>query len=84
MPNQVSTTDDSSLMDLKNGESARIVGLQGDMVHKRRLMALGIVNGKDIALDLKAPMGDPRVYSILGYRLTIRNDDARNILVSRS
>ena len=84
MPNQVSTKNDSSLMDLKSGEHARIIGLQGEMVNKRRLMALGIVNGKDISLDVKAPMGDPRVYSILGYRLTIRNDDARNILVSRS
>ena len=84
MPKQASTQNDSSLMDLKKGEHARIIGLQGDMVSKRRLMALGIVSGKDIALDCKAPMGDPGIYSILGYRLTIRNDDARNILVSRS
>ncbi|MBF0453980.1 MAG: ferrous iron transport protein A [Magnetococcales bacterium] len=71
-----------TLADLVGFKTARIVGLKGDDVSKRRLMALGIVRGKEIALDTQAPMGDPRVYSILGYRLTIRNDDASKIIVS--
>ncbi|MBF0369534.1 MAG: ferrous iron transport protein A [Magnetococcales bacterium] len=70
-----------TLADLKNGETAKIHRLMGDETSKRRLMALGIVKGKEISLEVKAPMGDPRIYSILGYRLTIRNEDARNILV---
>ncbi|MBF0448019.1 MAG: ferrous iron transport protein A [Magnetococcales bacterium] len=67
---------------LKGGKVVRIVGLKGDDISKRRLMALGIVRGKEISLDTQAPLGDPRIYSILGYRLTIRNDDAEKILVS--
>ncbi|MBF0126566.1 MAG: ferrous iron transport protein A [Magnetococcales bacterium] len=71
-----------TLADLQVGNTAKIEGLLGDTVSKRRLMALGLVKGKEIALETKAPMGDPRIYTILGYRLSIRNDDARNVLVS--
>ena len=71
-----------SLSQLENDEVVRIVELMGDDVSKRRLMALGIVRGKEITLEKQAPLGDPRIYSILGYRLTIRNDDAEKILVT--
>lgn len=71
-----------TLADLQVGHTAKIEKLLGDTISKRRLMALGLVTGKKIELETKAPMGDPRIYSILGYRLSIRNEDAKNILVS--
>ncbi|MBF0190539.1 MAG: ferrous iron transport protein A [Magnetococcales bacterium] len=71
-----------TLAELPAGRAARIEGLIGDAIAKRRLMALGVVRGNEIALETKAPMGDPRIYTLLGYRLSLRNDDARNILVS--
>lgn len=71
-----------TLDELPVGSIARIEGLRGDDLCKKRLMALGLVRGKEIALEAMAPLGDPRIYTILGYRLSIRNDDARNILVS--
>jgi ferrous iron transport protein A len=71
-----------TLADLNDNSTMQIVGLKGDDVSRRRLMALGIVRGKKISLDTRAPLGDPRIYSILGYRLTIRNDDAQRILVT--
>ncbi|MBF0159274.1 MAG: ferrous iron transport protein A [Magnetococcales bacterium] len=73
-----------TLAEIKAGQIVRIVGLLGDDISKRRLMSLGIVRGKEISLETMAPMGDPKIYSILGYRLSIRNDDANNILVSAS
>jgi ferrous iron transport protein A len=73
-----------TLADIKSDKTVQIVGLEGDDASKRRLMALGIVRGKDISLETLAPFGDPRIYSILGYRLTIRNDDAQKILVTSS
>ena len=72
-----------SLNNLEDGKSAIILKLRGDKVSNQRFMALGFVRGQEISLETKAPMGDPRVYAILGYRLSIRNDDARNILVSQ-
>ncbi|MBF0295714.1 MAG: ferrous iron transport protein A [Magnetococcales bacterium] len=71
-----------TLADLQIGHIVRIEKLLGDAISKRRLMALGLVRGKEITLENKAPLGDPGIYSILGYRLSIRNDDARNVLVS--
>lgn len=84
VPEILKTTENRiTLADLKDNQSAEIVALTGDDVSKRRLMALGIVRGKKITLETQAPMGDPRVYTILGYRLTIRNDDAEKIVVSK-
>ena len=76
--------DGVSLSTLKIGEAAVIEKLLGDKISRQRLMALGIVKGQAITLDTKAPMGDPRVYEVLGYRLLIRNEDAENIIVSPS
>lgn len=71
-----------SLDNLKRGESAVIHKLLGDKISKMRLMALGLVRGHEISLETRAPLDDPRIYTILGYRLSIRNDDAKKILVS--
>ncbi len=71
-----------SLDSLKDGEAAVIEKLLGDKISRQRLMALGIVKGQEITLDTRAPMGDPRVYNILGYRLSIRNEDAQKIIIS--
>ena len=76
--------DGVSLSTLKIGEAAVIEKLLGDKISRQRLIALGIVKGQAITLDTKAPMGDPRVYEVLGYRLLIRNEDAENIIVSPS
>ena len=73
-----------SLNHLKNGTSGVIKGLRGDKVGNQRLMALGIVRGQRIALETNAPLNDPKIYSIMGYRLSIRNEDAGNILVAQS
>jgi len=73
---------EQTLADLTDSKVVRITGLHGDTSSKRRLMALGIITGKKIALETSAPMGDPRIYSILDYRLSLRNDDAKNITVA--
>ena len=72
-----------SLDTLQRGQAAVIDELHGGKINKQRLMALGIVRGQEISLEMSAPLNDPRIYAILGYRLSIRNDDAKNILVSR-
>ena len=45
----------------------------------RRLTVPGLVRGIEIALDLAAPLGGPRAYTIMGYQLSLRNGDARKI-----
>ena len=83
MPYQVRTNYSSSLVDLKNDQSPRVVELQEGLGLKRRLLALGVVKDGGIALGFKALIGDPEIYPILGYRMAVRNGDAWGILVSR-
>jgi len=70
-----------TLAELRPGEQARVCCVQGSAVLKRRLLAMGIVNGVEIKLQHTALLGDPRVYNILGYDLSLRNEDARRIVV---
>jgi ferrous iron transport protein A len=68
-----------TLADLKLGEEAVIAGISGDLSLKRRLSAMGIVNGVKVTLGHTAPMGDPRTYDFLDYTLSLRNTEARQI-----
>ncbi len=71
----------STLAELNPGEQGTIDRIEADASLKRRLSALGIVKGTKIYLDFTAPMGDPRAYSLLGYQLSLRNEDARRIIL---
>ena len=42
---------------------------------------MGVVSGVEVSLEHTAPMGDPRVYTILGYNLSLRNEDARKVML---
>lgn len=70
-----------SLAELKKGERGVVERIEGDSAFKRKLGALGVVRGVEIMLDHTAPMGDPRAYFLLGYNLSLRNEDARKILL---
>ena len=69
-----------TLADLGIGQKGIVAGIgQADDTLKRRLTALGIVRGTEITVDRTAPMGNPRTYNLLGYLLSLRNEDARAI-----
>ena len=70
-----------TLADLGPGERAFVKGIEGDAGLKRRLSILGLVRGVEVVLDFAAPLGDPRAYSILGYQLSLRNEEARKIVL---
>ena len=71
-----------TLADLVSGQKGIVVGIgQADDTLKRRLTAFGIVRGIEIRLDRIAPMGNPRTYNLHGYLLSLRNEDARTILL---
>ncbi len=77
-----STTPAVTLADLCTGQKGIVVGIEHtDDTLKRRLTAFGVVRGIEIELDRTAPMGNPRTYSLLGYQLSLRNEDARNVLL---
>lgn len=70
-----------SLNQVDIGQTIKISKIYGEGPIKRRIMDLGITRGTEVFVRKVAPLGDPMQISLRGYELTIRKDDARNILV---
>ncbi len=49
---------------------------------KKRLLELGFCENSKIKLLYKSPLGDPTAYLIKGSVIALRNDDAKNIIIS--
>ncbi len=69
------------LSDLKVSDKAVIRGFQGESILQERLMELGVVPGTAVLLKRFAPLGDPMEIIVRGYSLSIRKEDAKQILV---
>ncbi|MDD9305266.1 MAG: ferrous iron transport protein A [Desulfobacter sp.] len=50
----------------------------------RRIRDMGLVPGKEIRVQGKAPLQDPVSLRIMGFTLTLRNNEADHILVEVS
>lgn len=70
-------------MDLKLGEKAIVNDILGNEKLKKRLFALGCIEGTVIELKRVAPLGDPLIVNFRGFDLAIRKQDAKNILLAR-
>lgn len=70
-----------TLADLKPGQSGIVASIGGEDALHRHLLDMGITPGVKILLQKTAPMGDPVEIHLRGYALTLRLDDARNILL---
>lgn len=70
-----------TLADLRMGAKASIHSIKGDAALRQRLAELGFVRGAEVSLDRTAPLGNPRIYVICSSKITLRNEDARNILL---
>lgn len=72
-----------TLLDLIPGQRAEVIKIETqDGIFKRRLTSLGLIPGVVVDLDRSAPLGDPRVYSLMGSSLGLRNSEACCIQVS--
>jgi ferrous iron transport protein B len=69
------------LADLKTGEKAVIVRVHGHGSFRKRLIEMGFINGKEVRVVLNAPLKDPIEYEILGYKVSLRREEARQIEV---
>lgn len=70
-----------TLKDIKVGERATVVKLEGEGAIRRRIMDMGITKGTEIFIKKVAPLGDPLELTVRGYQLSIRKADAQKILV---
>lgn len=66
---------------LGQGQSAIIVSVGATGALRRRFAEMGLVRGETIRTVKVAPLGDPVMYSIKGYRLAMRREEAAQIHV---
>jgi len=69
------------LSELKHGEKAVIIKVEGSGVLKRRLLDMGLVRGTEIELIRKSPLGDPLEFLVKGYNLSLRKTECENVYV---
>ena len=68
-----------TIYDLKKGELGVINNINGDKDLRKRLLALGCIEGTEVKLVNYAPLGDPILINFKGFDLAIRKKDAKNI-----
>ena len=70
-----------TLKEVPIGEKAKVVKLHGEGAVKRRIMDMGITKGASVHVRKVAPLGDPIEVTVRGYELSLRKDEAENVIV---
>ena len=69
------------LSELKTGERAVIVKVNGHGSFRKRIIEMGFVKGNKVKVILNAPLRDPIEYEIIGYKISLRRAEAEKIEV---
>lgn len=72
-----------TLNDLSVGECGKITAVGGYGALRQHFLDMGILPEAEIQFVKAAPMGDPLEFTIHGYELTLRKDDARQIQIEK-
>ena len=73
--------DTKTLRDVPVGETVTVVRLVGEGAIKRRIMDMGITKGTTVTVRKVAPLGDPIEVTVRGFELSLRKDEAENVIV---
>lgn len=69
------------LSELKTGERALIVKVNGHGSFRKRIIEMGFVKGSKVKVIMNAPLKDPIEYEIIGYKVSLRREEASKIEV---
>ena len=69
------------LSELRTGERAVIVKVNGHGSFRKRIIEMGFVKGNKVKVILNAPLRDPIEYEIIGYKISLRREEASKIEV---
>jgi len=69
------------LSQLLKGETGIVVRINSHGPLRQRLLDMGVVTGEEITLRHKAPLGDPLEFVVKGYRISLRKEEAAEIIV---
>ena len=69
------------LSELKTGERGVIVKVNGHGSFRKRIIEMGFVKGNKVKVILNAPLKDPIEYEIIGYKISLRREEASKVEV---
>ena len=67
-----------TLDQLKPGEKGTIINIKSSSL-TIKLLEMGLLPGKEVRYNFKAPLGDPISIQVSGYNLSLRIDEAQLI-----
>lgn len=70
-----------TLREAPMGSTVTVKRLRGEGAVMRRIMDMGITRGTAVLVRKTAPLGDPIEVTVRGYELSVRKEDAENIVV---
>ena len=69
------------LSELRTGEKGVIVKVNGHGGFRKRIKEMGFVKGNRVKVIMNAPLRDPIEYEIIGYKISLRREQAKQIEV---
>jgi Fe2+ transport system protein FeoA len=69
------------LSNYKPGDKGTILQVCGDPDFRLRMMEMGFIRGTEVQVVKYAPLSDPIEFVIKGYHITLRRDQAADILM---
>ena len=73
-----------SLKMLAVGDKGKVAGFDApSKAYRKRLLAMGLTPGTEFLVTRFAPLGDPVEIKIRGFSLTLRKNEAANLLIEK-
>jgi len=71
-----------TLRDYRKGDRGKIIEVQGKGKFRTRILEMGFTKGEEIYVEKYAPLRDPIEFILRGYHVSLRRDEAENILMT--
>ena len=71
------------LSELREGERGLIIRLNGSGNFRKRLQEMGFIKGVEILVEKYAPLRDPMELVLKGYHVSLRIEEAAQVLIER-
>ena len=69
------------LSEMKEGQTGTVVHVGGNGILRRRILEMGILKGAEVYVEKYAPLRDPLELIVKGYHVSLRVEEASNIIV---
>ena len=71
------------LSDMKEGETGKITRIGGNGALRRRILEMGLLKNSEVYVEKYAPLKDPIELIVKGYHLSLRVNEASQIMVEK-